>query len=161
MIKFAPIVSAGAAFVSLVVVTVISQFVLGQVSGLVLSASMGASAVLLFSAPHSPMSQPWPLVGGHIVSAAIGVTCAAHVDTLALAAPLAVSLSILAMGVLRCVHPPGGAAALIAVVGGRDVESLGYQFVVCPILVNAVIMLIAMYLINKIVLNRIYPNGSA
>lgn len=143
------------------IVTLTSEFVLGQQSALVLSASMGASAVLLYAAPHSPMSQPWPLVGGHIVSALIGVTCAMHIETLAISAPLAAALSILLMTMLRCVHPPGGAAALIAVVGGKDIHALGYQFVFSPILVNVLIMLAITYVVNNLVLRRTYPKISA
>ena len=161
IIKVEYLVGACGAFVSLMIVTLISELVLGQQSALVLSASMGASAVLLFVAPHSPMSQPWPLVGGHIVSALIGVTCAMHFETLAIAAPLAAALSILVMAMLRCVHPPGGAAALIAVVGGKDVHALGYQFIFNPILVNALIMLIITYLVNNYLLRRSYPKVSA
>lgn len=158
MIRIEYLVSACGAFVCLLIVTLISQLVLEQYSALVLSASMGASAVLLFVAPHSAMSQPWPLVGGHIVSALIGVACARHIEMLAIATPLAAALSIFAMAVLRCVHPPGGAAALIAVVGGNDVHALGYQFVLTPVLVNVVIMLIATWLINNYLLRRTYPN---
>ncbi len=161
MIKIEYLVSCFGAFISLMIVTLTSEFVLGQQSALVLSASMGASAVLLYAAPHSPMSQPWPLVGGHIVSALIGVTCAMHIETLAISAPLAAALSILLMAMLRCVHPPGGAAALIAVVGGKDIHALGYQFVFSPILVNVLIMLAITYVVNNLVLRRTYPKISA
>jgi len=161
LIKIEYLVSCFGAFISLMIVTLTSEFVLGQQSALVLSASMGASAVLLYAAPHSPMSQPWPLVGGHIVSALIGVTCAMHIETLAISAPLAAALSILLMAMLRCVHPPGGAAALIAVVGGKDIHALGYQFVFSPILVNVLIMLAITYVVNNLVLRRTYPKISA
>lgn len=157
MIKIEYLVNAGGAFISLMMVSWISELALNPQTTLVLSASMGASVVLLYVAPHSDMSQPWPLVGGHIVSALIGVSCASHINTLAIAAPLAAALSILAMSVLRCVHPPGGAAALIAVVGGKDVHTLGYQFVFYPVLVNALIMLLVTWLINNFVLHRTYP----
>jgi len=157
LIKIEYLVSACGAFVCLLIVALVSKLVLDQYSALVLSASMGASAVLLFHASHSPMAQPWPLVGGHIVSALIGVACARHIEMLAIAAPLAAALSIFAMAVLRCVHPPGGAAALLAVVGGKDIQALGYQFVITPVLINVVIMLIATYLINNFLLRRPYP----
>lgn len=161
MTKIEHIGSAGAAFVSLSVVAAVSQLLLEQSTAIALSASMGASAVLLFTAPDSPMSQPWPLVGGHIVSAFIGVTCALTVETIAVAAPLAAALSIFFMGVLRCIHPPGGAAALLAVVGGSDIQALGYQFVLAPVLINALIMLLATYLINRLLLRRPYPRKAA
>lgn len=161
LIRIEYLVSACGAFISLLIVVLVSQLVLDTHSALILSASMGASAVLLFVAPHSPMSQPWPLVGGHIVSALIGVTCASHIEMLAIAAPLAAALSIFVMSVLRCVHPPGGAAALIAVVGGKGVHALGYQFVFYPVLVNALIMLVVTWLISNFLLRRSYPKVSA
>ena len=161
MIKAEHIAGAGGTFASLLLVFLVSQIVLDQESVRILSASMGASAVLLFAAPHNAMSQPWPLIGGHVVSALIGVACAKHIEMLALAAPLAVALSFLAMSVLRCIHPPGGAAALLAVVGGNDIQALGYQFVVTPVLINALIMLIMVYLIDNFLLRRLYPKGSA
>src|ERR1700749_4126996 len=69
-------------------------------------APMGASAVLLFAVPASPLAQPWSIVGGNLVSALIGVTCAAYIDDIALAASLAAALAICAMFALRCLHPP-------------------------------------------------------
>ena len=89
------------------------------------------------------------------------MTCASHIEALTLAAPAAAALSIFAMAVLRCVHPPGGAAALLAVVGGDDIRALGYQFVLVPVLVNALLMLMVTYLIYKFLLKHRYPNGSA
>jgi len=160
LIKIEYLVSACGAFISLLIVVLVSQLVLDTRSALILSASMGASAVLLFVAPHNDMSQPWPLIGGHIVSALIGVTCASQFDMLAIAAPLAAALSIFVMSVLRCIHPPGGAAALIAVVGGKDVHALGYKFVIYPVLVNALIMLVVTWLISNFLLRRAYPKIS-
>ncbi|MCB1865266.1 MAG: HPP family protein [Chromatiales bacterium] len=109
-----------------------------------LVASIGASAVLLFAVPHGPLSQPWPLVGGHLVSALAGVTAARLVAEPTLAAALAVGVAIGAMYVLRCIHPPGGATALYAVIGGPGVHGLGYGYVIDPVLANVgVILLIA------------------
>ncbi len=90
-----------------------------------LVAAIGASSVLLFALPSGPLSQPWPVLGGYLVSALVGVTCARFVPDLALASALAVSLSILGMLWLRCVHPPGGAVALHAVIGGAAVDDQG------------------------------------
>ena len=78
-----------------------------------LIAPMGASAILLFAVPASPLAQPWPVIGGHMVAALVGVTIAHLVGTPMLAAPLAVALSFGAMTIFRCVHPPSGAIALI------------------------------------------------
>jgi len=120
-------------------------------------ASMGASAVLLFAVPHGSLSQPWPLLGGHIVSAIVGVTCAMWVPNLIAAAALAVGLAIGAMHYLRCLHPPGGATALTAVIGGPAVSELGYQYVLTPIAVNAAVMFMVAMLFNFIFPWRRYP----
>lgn len=120
-------------------------------------ASMGASAVLLFAVPHSPLSQPWPMLAGQLVSAAVGVTCAKMVADPFFAAPLAVALAIGAMHALRCLHPPGGATALVAVVGGEPVRALGYGFLVTPVLVNVLIILLVAVIANYPFPWRRYP----
>jgi len=120
-------------------------------------ASMGASAVLLFAVPHGQLSQPWPLIGGHVVSALIGVTCAKLIGIPILAAALAVGLAIGAMYYLRCIHPPGGATALVAVIGGHAVTSLGYQYVLTPVAINAVIMFVTALAFNALFPWRRYP----
>lgn len=120
-------------------------------------ASMGASIALLFAVPHGPMSQPWPLLGGHIVSAIAGVTCAMLVANHIAAAALAVGLAIGAMYYLRCFHPPGGATALIAVIGGPAVSALGYQYVLTPIAANAAVVFLVAILFNYIFPWRRYP----
>ena len=120
----------------------VSHFWLGGHGGILAVASMGASAVLLFAAPHGAMSQPWPVFGGHLVSALIGVACARWLGAEPmLAASLAVALSIAAMYGLRCLHPPGGATALYAVLGSETVHALGYGYVFSPVLLNAVVLL--------------------
>jgi hypothetical protein len=104
-------------------------------------ASMGASAVLVFAVPHGALSQPWPVLGGHLVSAVIGVAVAGLVPVAALAGPLAVGLAILAMHYARCIHPPGGATALAAVIGGDAVTGLGFGYVLAPVLLNVTALL--------------------
>jgi CBS-domain-containing membrane protein len=106
-----------------------------------LVASMGASAVLLFVVPEGPLSTPWALLGGHGLSAVVGVLCARWIPDPAWAAALAVGLAIWIMAICRCTHPPGGATALSAVVGGSAVQSLGLEYVLTPVLVNAVTLL--------------------
>jgi CBS-domain-containing membrane protein len=119
----------------------------GMAHGLVV-ASMGASAVLVFGVPHGALSQPWPVVGGHLVSALIGVTMARFVGDPLLAGPLAVGLAILAMHYARCLHPPGGATALAAVIGGDAVTALGYGYVLAPVLENVLLLSAAGFLFN-------------
>jgi CBS-domain-containing membrane protein len=120
-------------------------------------ASMGATAVLLFAVPHGQLSQPWPLVGGHIVSALIGVSCVRIISNPALATALAVGASIGVMHQLKCIHPPGGATAFTAVMGGQAIGDLGYMYVLYPVALNAVIMLALAVLINFPFCWRRYP----
>ena len=108
-----------------------------------LVAPMGASAVLLFAVPASPLAQPWSIIGGNIVSATVGVACASWIADPVGAAALAVALAICAMFALRCVHPPSGAVALTAVLGGPAVHALGYRFVAEPIAIQSVTLLCA------------------
>jgi CBS domain-containing membrane protein len=119
--------------------------------------SMGASAVLLFAVPHGRLSQPWSLFGGHLVSAAIGVACHQLIPGTFLAAGLAVGLAIGAMHLLSCIHPPGGATALAAVIGGPAIHNLGYGYIAEPILLNSVIIFVVAVVFNSIFPWRRYP----
>ncbi|KNE29703.1 HPP family protein [Achromobacter spanius] len=123
-------------------------------------APMGASAVLLFAAPASPLAQPWSIVAGNVVSALIGVFCAQMIPLPGLAAAVAVALAIGAMFSLRCLHPPGGAVALTAVLGGPSVASLGYGFALWPVGLNSLILLCIAVAFNG-ALKRNYPRRHA
>ncbi|MCI0506272.1 MAG: HPP family protein [Gammaproteobacteria bacterium] len=144
-------------FIGITAVILVSHDFLGADDSSMIIASMGASSVLLFAVPHGPLSQPWAVLGGHTLSAFIGVTCGVVVPDKYIAAALAVGLSIGAMHYLRCIHPPGGATALTAVIGGGAIQSLGYQFVVTPVLINACVILIAAIGINFPFPARRYP----
>lgn len=133
--------SAGG-LVSIALVWMVCNAALGKTGVLILLPSMGASAVLLFAVPHGPLSQPWPVVGGHLISAVLGVACAKLILITPLAAGCAVGASIAAMHFLKCLHPPGGATALTAVIGGPTVWNLGYSYVLFPVFMNAVLMVI-------------------
>jgi CBS-domain-containing membrane protein len=150
------LISALGGFAGIVSILFISQHFVGSASALIV-ASMGASAVLLFAVPHGALSQPWPVIGGHVLSACIGVTCASVIPQAFIAASLAVGLAIGVMYYLRCIHPPGGATALSAVVGGESVHALGYQFVVTPVLLNALVILAVALLFNYPFAWRRYP----
>jgi CBS domain-containing membrane protein len=145
-----------AAFVATLVVGLVSSHFLHG-SGLhIMVTSMGASAVLLFAAPHSPLTQPWPLVGGHLISAFIGIACAKLVPDLWIATALAVSLSILAMHFTHSLHPPGGAIALMAVLGSRHGLASDFSFVLAPVGLNALLMLLMALALNNL-MGRRYP----
>ncbi len=152
------LVSTAGGFLGIFFILLASQAVLGERGAtLLIVASMGASAVLLFAVPHGPLSQPWSVIGGHMVSAIIGVTCARFVPDLFLAAALAVGLAIGAMHYLRCIHPPGGATAITAVIGGPAIHALGYQFLFAPVLLNVAIILVAAIAVNAFFAWRRYP----
>jgi CBS domain-containing membrane protein len=138
------------------IILISAQFVEGPAAAMIV-ASMGASAVLLFAVPHGPLSQPWPVFGGHLISALVGVSCAKLIPHSALAAAAAVSLAIGAMHYLRCIHPPGGATALTAVVGGSGVQALGYGYVLAPVLLNVAVILAVAVLFNAPFAWRRYP----
>ncbi len=104
-------------------------------------ASTGASAMLIFGIPNSPVSQPWPIVGGHIVSALIGISAYYMIPNAIIASSAAIGVAMLAMHHLRCMHPPGGATAVTAVIGGTTVHQMGYYFVIVPVFFNAIILL--------------------
>ncbi|WP_229459356.1 HPP family protein [Massilia cavernae] len=121
-------------------------------------APMGASAVLLFAVPASPLAQPWSVIGGNLVSALIGVACASLVPDKSAAAALAVALAICAMFALRCLHPPGGAVAFTAVMGGPAVHELGYRFALSPVTVNSLFLVAAALVLNNLLRHHRYPH---
>jgi CBS domain-containing membrane protein len=120
-------------------------------------ASMGASAVLLFGVPHGQLSQPWPVIGGHGISAIIGVACARYISQPPIAAACAVGLAIGVMHQFKCIHPPGGATAFTAVMGGSAIHQLGFGFVIFPTLTNAIVMVLLAIIINSAFKWRRYP----
>lgn len=152
------LISALGGFLAILAIFVISERFLGPPGVLLLVPSMGASAVLLFAVPHGALSQPWNVVGGHLVSALIGVTCYLLIPHEVTAASLAVGLAIGAMYYLRCIHPPGGATALAAVIGGESSHALGYMFVLTPVLLNVVVMLLVAVVFNSAFKWRRYPS---
>ncbi|WP_417913025.1 HPP family protein [Candidatus Electronema sp. TJ] len=120
--------------------------------------SFGASAVLIYGVVKSPFAQPRNLLGGHLISALIGVAsyklCG---NVIWLSAALAVATAIAAMLLTKTVHPPGGATALIAVIGSNDIHQLGFFYVVAPVGLGAAVMLLIALLVNNIPKNRRYP----
>jgi CBS-domain-containing membrane protein len=120
--------------------------------------SFGASAVLIYGAIKSPLAQPRNFLGGHLVSAVIGVTCyKLFPGQMWLASSLAVSVAIAVMHATKTLHPPGGATALIAVIGTTNVHNLGYLYVLMPVGMGALVMLLVALLVNNIPKKRSYP----
>jgi CBS domain-containing membrane protein len=144
-------------FLAILLLIFTSESVLQLPHATALVASMGASAVLLFAVPHGQLSQPWPVVAGHGFSALIGVASARWIGSPALAAACAVGLSIAVMHQLKCIHPPGGATALTAVLGGAPIHELGFDFLWFPVLANTAIILTVAVIFNFAFTWRKYP----
>ncbi len=151
------IVSALAAFIAIAAVIWASQQLAQSEHRPFVIASMGSSAVLLFAVFHSPLSQPWALVGGHLVSAAIGVLCAYHIPSQIVAAAAALGLAMLAMHWLRCLHPPAGATAVFAVIGGQPIQALGWSYVFSVVGANVACLLLVALVLNNLLPGRRYP----
>ncbi|MBL8486565.1 MAG: HPP family protein [Rhodocyclaceae bacterium] len=146
--------SALAALAGLLVVSAILAIVPLDPAARVLVAPVGATAVILFSLPHSPLGQPWPVAGGLLLSAAVGLACGRWISPAWLAPPVAVALSVWAMNALRCLHPPGGALALaLAVAPGAGGAGLA------AVAMNVGAVLVAVFLVNNLVPGRRYPQG--
>lgn len=123
--------------------------------------SFGASSVLVYGIIQSPFSQPRNLIGGHLVSAFIGVTVHKLApDIIWIAAPLAVSLAIILMQITKTLHPPGGATALIAIIGSDKIKGLGYMYVISPVLIGVIILFLTALVFNNMTASRTYPSHS-
>jgi CBS-domain-containing membrane protein len=127
---------------------------------LFLIGSFGASSVLIYGVINSPLAQPRNLIGGHILSAMIGVTISRYLPLpLWVNAGLSVSISIVVMQMTKTLHPPGGATALIAVIGSKPIKELGYLYVISPISTGIIILLLVALIVNNATNNRSYPSN--
>jgi len=152
------LISSMMACFSILLLLLIVQYVeLGLPFKMLVLASMGASAFLMFVLPHSPLSQPWSVFGGHLVSAFVGVACVQWIHSIVLATAIAVLLSIFLMHVLHCLHPPSSATAMIAVLGGPEVHAIGWQFCYEVVAINAGLMVLLACVLNNLVPGRRYP----
>ncbi|MEZ0168450.1 HPP family protein [Microvirga sp. TS319] len=124
-----------------------------------LSAPLGASAILLFALPGSPLAQPWSILGGNMISACIGVACARWIPMELPAAAMAGTLAVAAMFVLRCLHPPSGALALMAVLGGPAIKAAGFGFAIWPVGAASLAMIAVALVFNNLTGKR-YPHLS-
>jgi CBS-domain-containing membrane protein len=146
------------AFVGIGLIGFISSRYLNVNDSLFLIGSFGATAVLVYGATNSPLAQPRNLVGGHLISAFVGVSiyklCP---DMLWLSSGLSVALSIVLMQITKTLHPPGGATALIANIGSEKIKALGFLYVISPVLCGVIILLVVALIFNNIPDNRFYP----
>ncbi len=146
------------AFCGIGALALLNQAFLPGGDNLLLIGSFGASAVLVYGAPRGPLAQPRNLIGGHLLSATIGVACFQVLGFLPwLAAPLAVATAIALMHLTRTLHPPGGATALIAVAGSEQIHALGFLYVLMPVGAGVLILLVVALLVNNLAGQRQYP----
>lgn len=146
------------AFLGIGLISFANVQVFEKIDVLMIVGSFGASAVLIYGAIKSPLAQPRNLFGGHVLSALIGVACQEIFHAVPwLAAALAVSTAIAVMHATKTLHPPGGATALIAVIGGEKIHGLGFTYAVFPVGAGALIMLVIALLVNNIPKHRRYP----
>lgn len=145
------------ALLGLLVTGFATLWLVGPASTPLLLAPIGASAVLLFGFPASPLAQPWSIIGGNLFAGLIGVFV--HnlwpADPL-VAAPVALMAALCVMTLLRCIHPPSGAVAVSVILGGPEIHQLGYEFVLHPLAINSVLMLLTAVLYNNLTGHR-YP----
>lgn len=141
-------------FAGLLLVLTISRY-LGDLSGVNewLMASLGASALLVFVLPQSPMAQPWAVIAGNTLSALVGISVIHFVDDPLMAMSFAASLSILGMFILRCLHPPAAAIALIVVLG----NVMHYRYAIFPIMIDSVILVLVAAAYSNLT-GKSYPN---
>ena len=146
------------AFLGITAVALINYTTLGGTDLVLLIGSFGASAVLIYGAVNSPMAQPRNLIGGHVSSAIVGVATYQLLPApMWLGASVAVATAVAVMHATKTMHPPGGATALIAVIGGAKIHSLGYLYVMMPAGAGAIVMLVVALLVNNIPKGRNYP----
>lgn len=147
-------------FVGIGLIALFQSHIISSNDAVFLIGSFGASSVLIYGAIQSPLAQPRNLVGGHFISSLVGVTVYKLVpDIVWISAPLAVSLSIILMQITKTLHPPGGATALLAVIGSEKIKALGYLYVLSPVLSGVIILLVVALIFNNVTKNRKYPAG--
>jgi len=146
------------AFLGIALVAFVNYNIFKETDLVMIIGSFGASAVLIYGAIRSPLAQPRNLIGGHVISAIIGVTMYKLLNShMWMAASIAVATAIAVMHATKTLHPPGGATALIAVIGSQKIHNLGYLYVILPAGLGAIIMLVVALLINNIPKSRRYP----
>lgn len=151
------LISAVGATIALLLVYWVTHLGLVGEGALWVTGSMGASAVLAFAMPHGVLSQPWSVIGGHTLSATFGVACLLWFPAGPWVAAFAVGGAIILMMYCRCLHPPGGATAMIAVLGGPEIEAAGFGFVLYPVLLDTIIIVMAAIAYNSFFEWRRYP----
>lgn len=123
----------------------------------IMLAASAAAAVLLYAVPHSPMAQPWPLVGGNLLSGMVGWACSLLIPDPVMAAGFAVGIAVLLMHLSHCLHPPGGAMAMIMVLGANQFHQHGWEWAAGTVIANTIVTLLLALIINNVIPGRHYP----
>lgn len=146
------------AFIGILATGLCAQLALGSETAapMLLIASVGASAVLVFAVPASPLAQPWSVIGGNVVSATVGAAVAQLVDDPMIGSGIAVGAAIAAMSFLRCLHPPGGGTALIPVLSGAGAPAAEWLFPLVPVALNAAVLVAAAIVFHRFS-GHLYP----
>jgi CBS domain-containing membrane protein len=148
------------AFLGIGIIGFLHTYTVDAQDHLFLIGSFGASSVLIYGVTNSPLAQPRNLLGGHFFAALIGVTIQLYVPLpVWIQASFAVALSIVVMQITKTLHPPGGATALIAIIGSDKIKALGYGYVVSPVLSGVLILLIVAIICNNMTSSRSYPKN--
>ena len=146
------------AFLGIGIIGFIQSKQFAEFDAIFLIGSFGASSVLVFGATNSPLAQPRNLIGGHLLSAIIGVTIYKLIpNELWLSSSLTVATSIVIMQITKTMHPPAGATALIANIGSEKIKALGYGYVLSPVMTGVTILFLVAVIVNNIPKNRNYP----
>jgi CBS-domain-containing membrane protein len=146
------------AFLGIALVGSFQSMIVDSIGRNLLIGSFGATAVLVYGAIRSPLAQPRNVLGGHVLSALVGVlSYQVAGDIIWLAAAMAVATAIALMHATKTLHPPGGATALIAVIGGDSIHHLGYFYALIPVGLGAVLLLAVALVVNNIAPQRRYP----
>jgi CBS-domain-containing membrane protein len=145
-------------FIAIAAMGLLHQHFFDGTAHVLMVSSFGASAVLLFGAPRSPLAQPRNLIGGHVLSAIIGVAAFKLLGgQIWLAEAGAVATAVALMHLTRTLHPPGGATALLPMIGGDQIQNLGFLFALVPVAFGTLILLIVALLFNNLPRTRRYP----
>ncbi len=118
-----------------------------------LVAPLGASAVLAFVVPASPLAQPWAIVGGDLLSAIVGLAAGHLIAEPVFGAAVGVSLAIAVMSLARCLHPPGGACALLCALGASGADAWGVDYLI-PIAANVFALVLVAWIYNNLTGHR-------
>ena len=146
------------AFFGIGAVGILNQYFFSGLDLTLMIGSFGASAVLVYGAVRSPLAQPRNVIGGHVISAIVGVLAWKLLHEYPwIAEAAAVATAIALMHATRTLHPPGGATALIAVIGSQEIHDLGFYFVLIPATIGPVILVLVGLLVNNIPSTRRYP----